>query len=83
MMRVSDRRRGEGRAAALLEMEIAIINAPMISRAKIRTVFVLFPKCQGNVFFISQTIEILFGVERMKIKKIFACLVCQHLKKLT
>lgn len=55
IMTVSDSCRGEGRAGALLEMEIAIINARMILRANIRTrrVFVLFPVSQGNVFFFS------------------------------
>lgn len=68
-MTVSDSCRGEGRAGALLEMEIAIINARMVSHAKIRTVFVLFPMSQGNIFSIFQRIAILFGVERMVLKK--------------
>lgn len=70
IMTGSDSCRGESRASGLVEMEIAIINARMMSRAKIKTVFVLFPTSQGNVFLIFQT-DILFRLERMVHKKDF------------
>lgn len=69
VMTVSDSCRGEGRATAPLKLERAIINARMVSRTKIRTVFVLFPMSQGKCLtFVPLTI----GVERMVLKKDFS-----------
>lgn len=59
----------EGWAGALLEMEIAISNARIISREKI-SLLVLFLMSQVNIFFqkTMTTIKIIFGVERMVLK---------------